>query len=440
LETKINVVSPSEHELEVTLGYEEIKADIEKAYQTERKKIELPGFRKGKVPVSMMKKMFGDAIENQASEKIAGDKFYDIVEEQGLKPISTPRIVDLNYEKDTKLYFKIRYEIKPALELKDYTGQEIQKVIFTVDDEQVNSEIDYLRRTNSTLQDSDKIEDKDAIITVDLQKLDSEDKPIEGLKSRDLKIDLTQPGINPQIVENSVGKKVGDTFTFQFQDEREIEEDGVKKVVPEDIKYEAVINSVQKIVLPEFDEAFVKKITRDKFSTPEEWRENMKNSLQKYYDSQTESMLQNKLREVVVKNNDFEAPHGYVHNLLDRMVRYEEEQSKKDNKRKFDPNEAHNRLHGTAEWTAKWQIIMENLAEKENISVSDDDLKEMAEKEAAETGISVDKLLKYYHDSNRSVSLLEDKVIDFLQKNNNIKEVNAKDLKNSPETTTDQEG
>ncbi|MGE5680878.1 MAG: trigger factor [Bacillota bacterium] len=440
METKINVVSPSEHELEVTLGYEEIQSDLEKAYQNERKKIELPGFRKGKVPLSMLKKMFGDAIENQASERIAGDKFYEIVDAQGLKPISTPRIVDLNFERDVKLYFKIRYEVKPKLELKDYTGQEVQKIVFTVDEEQVQSEIDYLLRTNSTTQDSDVVEDKNSILTVDLQRLDAEGKPVEGIKSNDLKIDLTQPGINPQITENSIGKKSGETFTFQFQDEREVEEDGVKKVVPEDIKYEAVIKSIHKIVLPEFNEEFVKKITKDKFTSPEDWKENMRSSLQKYYDAQTESMLVNKLRDVVVKNNDFEPPHGYVHNLLDRMVRYEEEQAKKDARKRFDANEAHNRLHETAEWTAKWQIIMENLAEKESLEVKEEELKEMAEKESAETGISVDKLLKYYNDINRSVALLEDKVIDFLKKNNNIKEVNAKDLKNPEESTTEQEG
>jgi FKBP-type peptidyl-prolyl cis-trans isomerase (trigger factor) len=80
---------------------------------------------------------------------------------------------------------------------------------------------------------------------------------------------------------------------------------------------------------------------------------------------------------------------------------------------------------------------MENLAKKENIAVSDDDLKEIAEKEAVEIGISAEKLLKYYKDTNKSQTLLEDKVIDFLKKNNNIKEVNT--TENQETTNTEGE-
>ncbi|HEX2961857.1 MAG TPA: trigger factor [Ignavibacteriales bacterium] len=433
METKINVVSESEHELEVVLNYDEIQTDLEKAYQEERKKIEMPGFRKGKAPMALIKKMYGDAIEYQASEKIANRVFWDIVEDQKLNPISAPKMVDLNFEKDSKLAFKIRYEVKPELDVKDYTGLEVKKIRFDVEEEQVNSEVNYLQKTNSTLEDANKVEDKNAIITVDLQKMDQDGKPVEGIKSQDIKIDLTDERVNPQLVENAVGKSVGETFTFSFQDSHEVEEEGVKKIVNDDITYSAEIKSVQKVVLPQLDEEFVKKITKSKFSTPDEWKDNIKKGLQDFYNRQSEDMLVNSLLNDVVKNNDFTPPHGFVHSLLDRMVQMEQERAKQEGVKKFDAHEAHNRLHQRAEWTAKWQIIMENIARKENIKVGEAELRELAEKDAAETGISVDKLLKYYTDSNRGEILLEDKVIDFLKKNNNIKEVGAKDLNNTTE-------
>ncbi|MCU7490014.1 MAG: trigger factor [Ignavibacteria bacterium] len=433
METKINVVSESEHELEVVLNYDEIQTDLEKAYQEERKKIEMPGFRKGKAPMALIKKMYGDAIEYQASEKIANRVFWDIVEDQKLNPISAPKMVDLNFEKDSKLAFKIRYEVKPELDVKDYTGLEVKKIRFDVEEEQVNSEVNYLQKTNSTLEDANKVEDKNAIITVDLQKMDQDGKPVEGIKSQDIKIDLTDERVNPQLVENAVGKSVGESFSFSFQDSHEVEEEGVKKIVNDDITYSAEIKSVQKVVLPQLDEEFVKKITKSKFSTPDEWKDNIKKGLQDFYNRQSEDMLVNSLLNDVVKNNDFTPPHGFVHSLLDRMVQMEQERAKQEGVKKFDAHEAHNRLHQRAEWTAKWQIIMENIARKENIKVGEAELRELAEKDAAETGISVDKLLKYYTDSNRGEILLEDKVIDFLKKNNNIKEVGAKDLNNTTE-------
>jgi trigger factor len=84
-----------------------------------------------------------------------------------------------------------------------------------------------------------------------------------------------------------------------------------------------------------------------------------------------------------------------------------------------------------SEWTARWQILMEAIAKKENITVTDDDFSKLAEKEAPLIGLSVDKLIQYYKDSGRENVLLEDKVIEFLQAHNNIKEVTPEEYEKS---------
>ena len=91
----------------------------------------------------------------------------------------------------------------------------------------------------------------------------------------------------------------------------------------------------------------------------------------------------------------------------------------------FDERATFEKLKPQAEWNAKWQIIMEKLADKENLKVEDSDLEELAAKEADKTGISKDKLLKYYKESNRGAAILEDKVIQFLKDNNNLNEIDA---------------
>lgn len=431
METKINVISPSEHELEVSLGYDEIQADIDAAYNKERKKIELPGFRKGKVPMPMLKKMYGELIEHQASEDIANKKFWQVVSEQNLDPISTPKMTDINFERGVKLSFKIQYEVKPELELKDYTGNEIKKIVWTVGDEEVDREIEYLLRSNRTLEPAEEITDNNYVITADLQKIDDAGNDVEGIKSENLTIDLSDERVSHDIKEKAVGKKAGESFDFSFHDHREVTENEEKKVIHEDIHYRCLVKTIQKIVLPELTDEFVQKITKNKFKNLQEWRDNIKNGIQGYYDHQSEDMVMNSLLSTVVKNNDFNPPHGYVHFLLDRFVRNEEEKAKRDGNKKFDKHEAHNRLHGQAEWSAKWQIIAANIAKKENLKVEDSELETLAIKEAAETGISTDKLLKYYKDTNRAEALLEEKVIDFLKKNNDIKEVSSTEYQNS---------
>jgi trigger factor len=428
LETKINIISNSEHELEVNLGYDEIQPEINLAYQKESKKIEMPGFRKGKVPLSMLKKVYGDAIEYKASEEIANKKFWEIANEQNLKPISTPKLMDLNFERGVKLFFKIQYEVMPELELKDYTGNEIQKFEWKVTEDQVEAEVFSLRRRNATEEDAEMIEDKFSVITVDLLRTDNNSNPT-GDNKNGLVIDLSDERVNKQIVENATGKKINEVFSFSFKDFREVEENSEKKVIEEDFNYSATITAIKKLILPEMNDEFVLKITKEKFKTVEDWKENIKNGIQSYYDRQSEDMYLNSLITSVVKNNDFAPPHGYVHKILDNMVALEEEKAKREGNKLFNAKEVENQMHHRAEWNAKWQIIYRTIAKKENITVDENEVKVIAEKEAAETGISVEKLLKFYNDTNKEDILLEDKVVDFLKANNKVKIVTPDDIK-----------
>jgi len=110
------------------------------------------------------------------------------------------------------------------------------------------------------------------------------------------------------------------------------------------------------------------------------------------------------------------------------LIESEKEEYKKYNM-PFDEKKSSEQLSGKAEWNAKWQIIMDNIIRIENIKVEDSELEELAKQEAEKTGITVQKLVKYYKDSHKDEVLLEDKVIDFLKKNTTIKELNPNELK-----------
>ena len=160
MDTKVNILTDCEHELEVTLSYDEIKGDIDKAYKEEGKTIQIPGFRKGKAPLAMLKRMYGDAIEYKASEKIANDRYWKIVDEQKLEPISAPSMTNLDFQPGEKLAFSVKYEVKPKLELKDYKGLEIEKPIFKVKDESIENEVKLALKSKAEFVHFDDEDDK----------------------------------------------------------------------------------------------------------------------------------------------------------------------------------------------------------------------------------------------------------------------------------------
>lgn len=423
MDKKVNVISDIEHELEVTLAYDEIKPEIEEAYKEERKTIHIDGFRKGKVPMPMLKKMFGEAIEYKASEKISNKKFWDIVEADNLKPISTPTLLDINFEMGKELSFKVRYEVKPKLALKDYKGLEIEKIIFEIKDEDIDREIEQMVKMHSSYEETDVVSDTNHRIVTDLQRYDDEGKPVEGSTSNNMVIDLSDEKVNPQIPENATGKKVGETFDFVFRDDRP----SLKEEEKEEYKYTGTITKIEKMVAPEINEEFVKKISQNKAATIEEFKGQLRENISNYYTAQSENMYTNNLLSEIVKNNDFTAPKGYVEFLLSKLVETEKGNAQRQGHKNFNELEARTHLYDRAEWNAKWQIVLENLVEAESIKVDDSDLEKLAKDEAVKLGISEDKLLKYYKDSNRADQLLEDKVIEFLKENNTPKEISAEE-------------
>jgi trigger factor len=253
-----------------------------------------------------------------------------------------------------------------------------------------------------------------------------------GSRNEGMQIDLSDEKVNPQIVENALGKKVGDTFNFIFSDEHYHDEELHK----EEFSYTSEVTKVEKLVKPEITEELVKKLSGNKAVTLDELKVHLKNNFEEYYKKQSDEILTNSLLNDVVKNNDFTPPPGFVQSVHKRFVEMEKENSKRYKMPNFDEKAVSEYYKPKSEWNSKWQIILENIAKAENITIQDSELEEIAKKEAEKNGIPVAKLVKYYKDTNRSEMLLEEKVINFLKENAKIKEVRAEDkIKEKKEKT-----
>lgn len=167
---EFNVVdlNSSEKEVEIKLQYDEIKKDIEEEVKKQTKKIQIPGFRKGKAPLSMLKKMYGDAFEYEASEKIANSFFWKIADEKQLKPIGQPAMTDLKFEPEKDLSFKVKFETIPILNVKDYKNLSFEIPELIASDSEIQKEIDYFLKTNKKLEDAELITDNQFIIDAEV--------------------------------------------------------------------------------------------------------------------------------------------------------------------------------------------------------------------------------------------------------------------------------
>ncbi len=437
MEYNVVDISSSEKEVEIKLNYDEIKNEIEEEVKKQTKKIQVPGFRKGKAPISMLKKMYGDAFEYEASEKIANTFFWKVAEENQFKPIGQPSMTDLKFEPEKELSFKVKYEIIPLLDIQNYKGLTFDIPDLIAGDDEIAKEIDYIRKSNKTLEDTDVITDENHTIDAEIVMIEKNGEKLDENITEKMQIDLTADGIAKDIIKNSKNKKVGESFNFTFKDEHKHKlEDGTEESHKEEFTYKVSILGIKKVVLPELNEEIIKKATRDKVSTESELREEIKKDIQTYYDQQTEEMIRVKFVSEILKKNEFDPPKSLVNNILEEYVKAEEEKAKK-SKYPFNKEETRTRLQKSAESEVKWYLIKNEIQKKESLTIDDSDFAQLAEKESQKTGLPVDKLINYYKTSNQGERILDQKLFDFLKSNSTLNKVHPDKLKAKQEAVNE---
>ncbi|MCX6137359.1 MAG: trigger factor family protein [Ignavibacteriales bacterium] len=213
MEVNVNTINDSEREIEINLTQEELTPQIEAAYRKASSVIEIRGFRKGKAPLSLIKRMYGEIIESDAIDEIANEWFRKAIEERQINPIGTPVMVDLKYKQNEPLSFKVKFDIKPEFELKEYKGLEVEKPVHAVKDEEVAEEIRRLRQAHATYEPATAVGGTDYIVTADMQELDETGAVIPNRKRNGMKVDMNESTTEKEIKEALKSAETGGVYT-----------------------------------------------------------------------------------------------------------------------------------------------------------------------------------------------------------------------------------
>jgi trigger factor len=416
VETNIINTAEWERELEVTVNASELAPHFQKAYEQYRKKIEIKGFRKGKAPLEMIKRMYGESIEHESLDTVANDVYHKVAEEKNLKVIGEPTLVDIDYKRGEALRFKIRYEVRPEIQLKEYKGLKVEKLIHEVTETEVESEIERLRQINRTTTEVDSALDDQHILTVDLQEVDSAGFPIVGKKNENVHLYLKDESLHPQLKEAVQKAERGKEYRAPLETTSGKARHETNLLVK--------VKKVEKVNLPEFNDDFVSKITKGKVTSATQFTENVKKDLEEFWRQDSERKLQDVIVGEIIRRHDFTVPEGLIKHFLDSLVEeIRQQQPSKKLPEKFIEEEFRKENRAYAVYQAKWLLLREKIIETESIAVSDDDLERLAENESKKIGIDKTRLLNYYKTSKTASSrLLSEKVMNLLKDHAVIKE------------------
>ena len=302
--------------LTIEAGADELEKAIEKAYQKQKNKISIPGFRKGKVPRQMVEKMYGKEVfyEDAANELIpdAYDKALDECEED---IVSSPKIEVVQIEAGKPFIFTATVALKPEVKLGKYKGVKVDKIDTTVTDEEVDAEINKERENNArniTVEDR-PVQDGD-ITSLDFEGF-VDDEPFEGGKGESYPLTIGSgafiPGFEEQLVGAEIGKEVEVKVTFP-------EDYQAENLQGKEALFKCTVKEIKEKELPELDDEFASEVSE--FETLAEYRENVKKNLTEKKEKDAKKAKEEAAIKAVVEASEMEIPEPMLESQQKQMV------------------------------------------------------------------------------------------------------------------------
>ena len=425
MDVTINTISEVRQEADIHLSNDELQPHFDKAYQKYQPKLEMKGFRKGKVPMEIVKRIYGDAIEHEALDEVASEVYREAMSERQIRPLGTPSMMDADFKRGEHFHFKIQYDVKPVITLGRYTGIRVEKKKYSVSDEAIDARIHLIRQANGTTEEVTTVTDAEHTVIGDAQELDDSGAPIVGKRTPDARFYLADTSLVKGIRDCLSNATVGETYKAQFESHHGDHSHKINLAIK--------VKKIEKMNLPPLDADFVKKVTSDKMSTPEELRTQIQQDLERRNRDQEEREVEDVLARELVKMHDFPVPESMVNTLLDAFVDDVKGKSR-DRKlpRDFDEEKFRQESRDGAVWQAKWMLLKERIAEVEGITITDAELEALADVESTKTGVDKARLFEYIKSSGSGhEQLLANKLMAFLKSQAQIVETVAEDSSSS---------
>lgn len=412
----ITITSPNTYtrELAISLAWEEVADDFEETLQTFRKRVKLPGFRPGKVPLKIVLNRYQPVIEEDFLEKTIQKHYQRALEDENLVPVNQPRISDLEYRFQERLVFKATFEIEPEIELPRLkrNSLQVQRTNYVTDEEDIDRVVKDIRLHNAEIRTVEEAREGHFLV-VDLQKLDSSGVPIIGEKWEQRYLKVGEGVGGGDNLERLLGLKVGNQARITIAEKEN------KPPTP----FEITVHNIEEQVLPEITHDFIKRV--DGQATNEaEWRANLEERLKGQYALRSQEAFDRQLADAMIALVDAPCPPSMVEAYLDHLV---EEVKADQSGQEFDRDKVRETYRTVAERNLKWYLIRKAIIKDQGLSVSPEEIQGEIQQLKERSPEQAKEIDRYYrkpsHRSRIEDDRMEQKVLAYLAEFAKVKEV-----------------
>lgn len=394
---KATFISREKNNVKFTMEFtaEEFEAAQVKAYQANKGKFVVDGFRKGKAPRSIIEKRFGEGVFfEEAIDELFRENYAKALLELELEVIDSPSADFTEIKKGEGFTATISVDCYPVIEVKDYKGVEIEKIVNEVKEEDVERDIEQLQKRNARVVLVEREAKEGDTVLFDYAGFVGEEQFEGGTAERQelrLGSGMFIPGFEEQLVGATPGEKRDVVVTFP-------EEYHAEDLAGKEAVFHCLVHEIKEEQLPELDDEFAKDVSE--FDTLDELKAATREKLEKYAAAGAETQMQDKALEKVVEANDIEVPAVMVADEIERMIHELNNQLRYqgmsvDQYLGFvgkDMAEFKEELRPDAERQVKTRLLLTGIVEAENIEVSEEELEEELKMMSMQYNTSVDEI------------------------------------------------
>jgi trigger factor len=438
MKTKLEDISPVKKKLEIEIEAGEVNKKINEAYRELGKGVRLPGFRPGKVPRKILERRFANQVMDDVTRILVNETLPKAVEETNAFPLTMPVIENEILKVGQNFKYSAVMEVRPEFELKDYMGFDVEKEICSVGEEDVETQLEEIRKTHGQLS---SVEMERGVREEDFAVIEYEGfedgRALEGIKEGNFLVKVGGNDFHPDFEKALIGLKKGNTSEFDVNFEDDYFQ---SKLAGKNVKFKVKVIDIKEMNLPELDDAFAKNLGAD-FQDLNDLKEKIKESLTEREEKRIDRELKMRLLKKISDTVDFELPEslveselqGAVENIRQNLLRSGSDLEKAGlNEEKLKED-----LRPASEKRVKDMLVLGEIARDNDLSITEAELSGGFKELALSTGQEPGALRKYYEANNLRESfrqqLLEEKALNYLVKGANITEVETDKMRREQE-------
>lgn len=388
-----------QHTLEIEVPADEVERRLTEAAQGIQRRVSLPGFRKGRVPIDMVRQQFADSVEREFLDTIVPRVTGEALTEAQLDPVVPALVRNLHFSPGQPLRFEALVEVRPRVEARDWRGIRLTRRSRPVDDAAVDAMLTRLREDSAVFVDLDRPAERGDFVLLDSVRIDANGRRLPSTRARGLRVQLGAPDLLPDLENGLLGAAEGQERTIDMCYPAEYPN---QELAGRTVRYLVRVRKIQAQKLRELDDTYAREVFRlDSF---EDLRARIRQNLEGEERVRVQREVEGAMADELVRRNPVELPARLVQWMLERVIREATEGRDLDEALL---GELEQRYRPGVERSLKREVLLDAVARQEQVEVGDDEVAQEIDRLVQSEPRQAARVRAHYQSSERRQGLRE---------------------------------